>query len=89
MQPFRTDRSSWNEVNCFDKMTPLPSSATSQSATSMQGVHILAVSHPPTRRAGEGHWGCQPNGSSCLDAHGPPLLLSGNPSVPITFLFPP
>ena len=83
MQPCRTDRSSWNEVNCFDKLTPLPSSATSQSATSMQGVHILAVSHPPTRRAGEGHWGCQPNGSSCLDAL---ALLSYSLATPQSLL---
>ena len=46
---------------------------------------------PPTHAdgAGEGHWGRQPNGSSCTGCPGPPPLLSGNPSVPITFLFPP
>ena len=66
-----------NGFSCFGELTPLPSPLPlpspppsprpSQIVSFGRDTHT-PISHPPTRRAGEGHWGRQPNGSSCLDA---------------------
>ena len=46
---------------------PPPSPRPSLTASFRRYTHT-PISHPPTRRADEGHWGRQPNRSSCLDA---------------------
>ena len=47
--------------------SPPPSPRPSQIVSFGRDTHT-PIPNPPTRRAGEGHWGRQPNRSSCLDA---------------------
>ena len=53
------------QVNPTPLPSPLPKPVSLWPSESTYTVHAV---FPPTQCAGEGHWGCQPKGSSCLDA---------------------